>query len=275
MLLSFREINSYERFERVATLSREGEGVIEPHWQLDNITVGLRNNEEILFVIVNDRSRYCSVARECLFKKRRKKKGREGKGRKKNVYSREGSIIRDITWKSSRSHSNESSFFSLSFHRSPKSRGRTRTRFSKAWMRKKVSMLRIDETRERKKIRVHFPVNAWICVYIYIYDCQVLKGERALKLRGMSNDGAVAATVQIRWGWSLISSRIHVDCTDGRALAKIRAPLLILISGGIGTRININSSINSNILERIPPPDPFDHYDHFRFTIVCLCKNSR
>ena len=93
----------------------KGKGVIEPHWQLDNITVGLRNNEEILFVIVNDRSRYCSVARECLFKKRRKKKGREGKGRKKNVYSREGSIIRDITWKSSRSHSNESSFFSLSF----------------------------------------------------------------------------------------------------------------------------------------------------------------
>lgn len=111
-------------------------------------------------------------------------------------------------------------------------------------------------------------------VYIYIYDCQVLKGERALKLRGMSNDGAVAATVQIRWGWSLISSRIHVDCTDGRALAKIRAPLLILISGGIGTRININSSINSNILERIPPPDPFDHYDHFRFTIVSLQKFS-
>lgn len=103
---------------------------------------------------------------------------------------------------------------------------------------------------------------------IYIYDCQLLKGERALKLRGMSNDGA--ATVQIRWGWSLISSRIHVDCTDGRALAKIRAPLLILISGGIGTRININSSINSNILERIPPPDPFDHYDHFRFTIMSL-----
>lgn len=213
-------------------------------------------------------------ANVCLKKGEKRKEGKE-RGEKKNVYSREGSIIRDITWKSSRSHSNESSFFSLSFHRSPKSRGRTRTRFSKAWMRKKVSMLRIDETRERKKIRVHFPVNAWICVYIYIYDCQVLKGERALKLRGMSNDGAVAATVQIRWGWSLISSRIHVDCTDGRALAKIRAPLLILISGGIGTRININSSINSNILERIPPPDPFDHYDHFRFTIVCLCKNSR
>lgn len=71
----------------------KGKGVIEPHWQLDNITVGLRNNEEILFVIVNDRSRYCSVARECLFKKRRKKKGREGKGGKKNVYSRLGGGI--------------------------------------------------------------------------------------------------------------------------------------------------------------------------------------
>lgn len=51
----------------------------------------------------------------------------------------------------------------------------------------------IDETRETEKItgRVHFPVNAWTC----IYDCQLLKGERALKFWGMSNDRAVAAAV--------------------------------------------------------------------------------
>lgn len=151
----------------------------------------------VLFVIVNDRSRYCFVARECLLENK-KKKERKGE-KKKEVFIRGTgrgleSIIRHyaITWKSWRPYSDES--FALEFvplARFVKSgfRRRVKKKVALFWRYPYISMKHAK--RRRLFRRVHFPVNAWMC----IYDCQLLKGERALKLVGMSNDGAVAATV--------------------------------------------------------------------------------
>lgn len=149
----------------------------------------------VLFVIVNDRSRYCFVARECLLENKKKK---ERKGEKKrSVYSRHGSwtgidnsTLRDYL--EILAYSDES--FALEFvplARFVKSgfRRRVKKKVALFWRYPYISMKHAK--RRRLFRRVHFPVNAWMC----IYDCQLLKGERALKLVGMSNDGAVAATV--------------------------------------------------------------------------------
>lgn len=109
----------------------------------------------VLFVIVNDRSRYCFVARECLLENKKKK---ERKGEKKrSVYSRHGSwtgidnsTLRDYL-----------EILASLFRREFRSRIRStrairQKRFSKASEKESGAFLalslHIDETRETEKI---------------------------------------------------------------------------------------------------------------------------
>lgn len=120
----------------------------------------------VLFVIVNDRSRYCFVARECLLENK-KKKERKGE-KKKEVFIRGTgrgleSIIRHyaITWKSWCPYSDES--FALEFvplARFVKSgfRRRVKKKVALFWRYPYISMKHAK--RRRLFRRVHFPVNA-------------------------------------------------------------------------------------------------------------------
>ena len=110
----------------------------------------------VLFVIVNDRSRYCFVARECLLENKKKKK-KEKERKKRNVYSRHGSwtgidnsALRDYL-----------EILASLFRREFRSRIRStrairQKRFSKASEKESGAFLalsvHIDETRETEKI---------------------------------------------------------------------------------------------------------------------------